>query len=108
MFRCVFTGTDQYRICRDGSDSDACFKREVLKNDKGETWFEVTDSKPVGYKFTEKIRMPTMPCERCTLSMRWDGLHESVIFASCADIKIGGGAPHPGRSTGISTAASRP
>ena len=28
-------GKYQYRICTDGSDTEECFKRNVLKNDKG-------------------------------------------------------------------------
>merc|ERR1712060_218104 len=45
---------------------------------------------------TAKIKIPDdIECERCTLSLRWDGLWESVIFASCADIQIKKKGPSP-------------
>jgi hypothetical protein len=89
-------GKYQYRICLDGSDTEECFKKNILKNDKGQTWLEVDDKKGVGTKFTEKIKIPDdLTCERCTLSFRWDGLHESVIFASCSDIQIHRKGPSP-------------
>ena len=88
-------GKYQYRICTDGSDTEECFQRHVLQNDKGETWMEMSDKAKVGTKFSQKMRIPSITCERCTLSFRWDGLHESVIFASCADITISGGGPAP-------------
>ena len=43
----------------------------MLKNDKGETWFDV-ENKPLNYQFTEQIKIPDdLSCDRCTLSWRW-------------------------------------
>jgi len=68
------------------------FKKHQLKTDKGETWIE-KDSKS---EQTAKIKIPDdIECDRCTLSLRWDGKWESVIFASCADIAIKKSGPSP-------------
>ena len=89
-------GKYQYRICTDGSDTEECFRKNILRSEKGETWFTMDDKAKVGTKFKQTVRIPdNLRCERCTLSFRWDGLHESVIFASCADIAISGGGPTP-------------
>ena len=86
-------GKYSYRICLDGTDTEECFKKTELKNDKGVVWID----KPSTTEITDRIKIPEdISCERCTLSFRWDGKYESVIFASCADVQIRkNGAPTP-------------
>ncbi|CAG8437216.1 9260_t:CDS:1 [Funneliformis mosseae] len=41
--------------------------------------------------FSEKVTLPNVNCERCTLRFRWDAEVTKELYINCADIKIGKG-----------------
>jgi len=53
--------------------------------------------------FSDKVVLPNVQCDRCTLAWRWDALEEPSVFVNCIDISIIGNedtppqpAPQPG------------
>jgi hypothetical protein len=51
----------------DGSDTEDCFKKNILKSDKGDTWLEVDDKK-VRYQAQSLAHIHTATDFRCSLS----------------------------------------
>jgi hypothetical protein len=78
-------GSYQWRLCADGSDNEACFKRTPLQFEDGSSWKTIQDG---DVRF--RVRLPDdVSCDRCTLSARWDaGVAENQVWTYCSDIKI--------------------
>jgi len=91
-------GWYSYRLCPDGSDTEECFSKHVLKNVHGEEWMKIDYADCCWYtKMVDTMIIPDdISCERCTLHWRWDAgeedvplsLRESSVFTSCSDVRI--------------------
>jgi len=83
-------GNYQYRLCLDGSDTEACFQKMPLKFDDGSEWRWLDHGSDAPR--TDRVVLPAgVTCDRCTLGWRWDGSLEASIFTNCADVSISGG-----------------
>lgn len=88
-------GWYSYRICLDGSDTEECFRQNILSNTNGEQQMTVTHGSTDTY--VAQMKIPDINCDHCTLSWLWHGdpSYEDNIFVNCIDISISGGAPSP-------------
>jgi len=89
-------GWYSYRICLDGSDTEECFRQNILSNTAGEQKMRVTHGSTSDYY--AQMRIPeNVACDRCTLSWFWHGdpSYEDNIFVNCIDISISGPRPSP-------------
>lgn len=101
-------GWFEYRICLDGSDTENCFRSNVLVDTAGRTTHGMTTFGTGEWKqYHTQVQIPAdMECDRCTLSWFWHGQPctgrnyfdcENNIFINCADISISrnGSSPSP-------------
>lgn len=78
-------GSYKYQICRDGSDTEECFKQNSLKNDQGQVSVQIPGWARV---MKDTIRIPDdLTCDSCTLAWVWDDAQRTK-WANCADIAI--------------------
>jgi len=109
-------GHYQYRLCPDGSDTEECFSKHVLKTVEGKEWVRIPFGACCWFtKRTDTFIVPDVSCERCTLNWRWDAgysdvplaTRESSVFTSCADVKVEG-KPAPPTPTPKPTPTTTP
>jgi len=96
-------GWFEYRICLDGSDTEDCFRRNILLNTAGQRKNWVTHMSTTEY--VTHVKIPDdLTCDRCTLSWYWHGSWDPLprlednIFINCVDISISRTGSSPGPS----------
>lgn len=89
-------GWFSYRICLDGSDTEECFRKNILYNTADRQKNIVTHMSTSEY--VTQVKIPEdITCDRCTLSWFWHGAPhlEDNIFVNCVDISIRGNGQTP-------------
>jgi len=95
------SGSYQYRLCLDGSDTEDCFKKTPLRFADGEMWHQQSfcPDCPDWPLMVDRVVIPSdIQCDHCTFAWRWDAYHESTIFTGCADVAISSQSATPSSS----------
>jgi len=85
-------GKISYYLCLDGSDTWECFQQNPMNYENGNQFGEMS-LVPGPHK--DRLIVPDVQCDRCTIAWRWDASMEPSVFVNCADISITGGEDTP-------------